>query len=548
MNFKTKITVNGKVYFDTLNCAEFSLETARNDGQFVSTITAKCKIETLKAQFECDFDFGDNIVFANGYQSWTPSKELGKNDKMLYPSKWCQMLEPLVHTSAYGDYKFAKYSKNAGFFHSFSYGYISQGGNSDLLLIGSLNERSGYTIIYFDMNNSKIIIEKDLEGLVLEKNEMYEIVNFCCINDTYNGAFDKYFEKMYIKKPRVAHQNGYTSWYNYYQNISETIINRDLENLSKLVDNVDIFQIDDGYQTAVGDWLSINKNKFPNGMKPVVEKIHAKGLKAGLWLAPFGAQKNSEIVKNHPEWIVRDAKGKMLYAGMNWGGFFTLDIEQKCVREYIKKCFNEVLNVWGFDMVKLDFLYEVAQIPRCGKTRGQLMSEAMDFVRECVGDKLILGCGVPLWQAFGVVDFCRIGADVGLKWKDQPYIRRMHGEDVSCKETMNNTIFRRHLDGRAFCNDPDVCLLRDTNIKMTRQQRFLLSRVNKAFGNLLFVSDDVGAYDDEQKNFINKTFDNKEITEKYGKYVGENLVEVGWTQDGKKEKFVFDISVGKIVR
>lgn len=42
---------------------------------------------------------------------------------------------------------------------------------------------------------------------------------------------------------------------------------------------------------------------------------------------------------------------------------------------------------WHFDMVKLDFLYAAAIEPRNNKTRGQLMCEAMDFLRECCGDK-----------------------------------------------------------------------------------------------------------------------------------------------------------------
>ncbi len=36
------------------------------------------------------------------------------------------------------------------------------------------------------------------------------------------------------------------------------------------------------------------------------------------------------------------------------------------------------------------------------------------IVRECCGDKLILGCGVPLMPAFGKVDYCRIGSDISL--------------------------------------------------------------------------------------------------------------------------------------
>ena len=72
------------------------------------------------------------------------------------------------------------------------------------------------------------------------------------------------------------------------------------------------------------------------------------------------------------------------------------------VKEYIRALFKRVFEEWGFDMVKLDFLYSAAIYPRNGKSRGQLMCEAMDFLRECCGEKLFLGCGVPLAPAFGL--------------------------------------------------------------------------------------------------------------------------------------------------
>ena len=58
-----------------------------------------------------------------------------------------------------------------------------------------------------------------------------------------------------------------------YKCITEDIVTTDLESLSKVKSRIDIFQIDDGYQTAVGDWLSIDSKKFPNGMKYIADKI-----------------------------------------------------------------------------------------------------------------------------------------------------------------------------------------------------------------------------------------------------------------------------------
>ena len=103
------------------------------------------------------------------------------------------------------------------------------------------------------------------------------------------------------------------------------------------------------------------------------------------------------------------------------------------------------------------------------------MIRAMDFLRELCGDKLILGCGVPLAAAFGRVDYCRIGCDVGLSWNDNWLMQRIHRERVSTKQSISNTVFRRQLNGRAWLNDPDVFFLREENLRLSGEQKRLLA-------------------------------------------------------------------------
>ena len=133
------------------------------------------------------------------------------------------------------------------------------------------------------------------------------------------------------------------------------------------------------------------------------------------------------------------------------------------------------------------------------------MCEAMELLRELVGDKLILGCGVPLWQAFGKVDYCRVGCDVGLDWNDNILMRLVHRERVSTRNTVCDTIYRRQLDGRAFRNDPDVFLLRYSNLKLSKKRKAQLAAVNGLFGSVLFMSDDAGKYDEKQKKLYTET-------------------------------------------
>lgn len=170
-------------------------------------------------------------------------------------------------------------------------------------------------------------------------------------------------------------------------------------------------------------------------------------------------------------------RGEPFCGGSNWSTFYALDLSNEEVREYLREVFHQVLDVWGFDLVKLDFLYAVCMLPTEYKTRGQIMCEAMDFLCEVIGDKLILGCGVPLGPAFGKVDYCRIGPDVGLDWDGAPKEKLLHRERVSTKNTIGNTIYRRQLNGRAFWNDPDVYLLRDDNIRLSAKQKEMLAQV-----------------------------------------------------------------------
>ena len=185
--------------------------------------------------------------------------------------------------------------------------------------------------------------------------EPYEILNVVKISGEYDEVFDKYFALMNIPKPRLTHMAGYTSWYNYFGNIDESIINRDIDNFARVGENADIFQIDDGYQTFVGDWIDPNPAKFPSGMKAVADRIHDKGYMAGLWLAPFNASKKSRVAREHPDWLLKKPNGKPATTIFNWGGAHTLDIYNEEAREYIAHCFDVVLNErTGFTIFSVD--------------------------------------------------------------------------------------------------------------------------------------------------------------------------------------------------
>lgn len=546
MNYKLNFSYKtGKEIKTTeISNDDVSFDLRQTENGLTLTVIPKKEISDISFYLEREYEYPqDSRFFANGFQSWTDTKEFAKNELMADEGIVGKGLfgKSPFGMNLVGDYTFVEQSKECGVFHSNSFAYVRNEKNIDFF--GSLNDRTGYTIIYADMNKNTLRFSKDVEGITI--SEPYELLDLYFDNGGYDEVFDRYFAKMNVKPLTDKKIKGYTSWYNYYQKINEKIILRDLDAISEKTDKVNTFQIDDGYQTAVGDWLSINKTKFPNGMKPIVEKIHAKGWQAGLWLAPFGAQKGSKLASEHSDWLVKGKNGKPIMVGANWGGFYAIDIDNTDARAYIKNVFDTVLNDWGFDLVKLDFLYATAVVPLHNKTRGQLAYESIDFLRECVGNKQILGCGVQQMPCFGKVEYMRIGADMDLGWKHKFFRNLTHREDVSTPNAIHNSVYRRCLNNRAFLCDPDVFLLRRSNIKFTFEQQKVLAKFIKLFGSVLFMSDNVDEYDDEQMAVFNDTLadDDMQIVA-----INEtnNKLFIDYTQNGEPHTLGFCVTDGSI--
>lgn len=533
----------GREYcYDGSTSEHFSLEVDLAPDHLKVRILPKQAVEFRDFRLIFPYDYsGDCRILPNGYQSWTDTREYRKTDRMSHIYLTGKNYVNRTSLKNVGDYTFVNYPKRHGIFHGFSYGYVRRGKRYEL--IGSLNEYTGYTILYFNCPDRTLSLRKDMEGVIIR--EAYEALNVVFCQGTEREVFDAYFGAMQLPKPREHRRTGYTTWYNYYADINEKIVADDMAALSRLEKKVDFFQIDDGYQTAVGDWLSTDSKKFPNGMKAVADTIHAKGIMAGIWLAPTSAQRDSAFVREHPDWLIRDAQGQLLECGLNWGGFYALDTDRPEVRKHMRRFFRVILQEWGFDMVKLDFLYSAAIIPRNNKSRGQLMCECMDLLRECVGEKRILGCGVPLAPAFGKVDFCRTGADMGLGWGRTMYSYTTHREDVSTERNIYNTIFRRGLDGRAFVNDPDVILLRDYNIKMDASRRELIAKINTLFGNLIFISDNISRYDENQMRLFRQALAEDEKCVESAEFISRKKIRIRYTRSGRKYQLTFQVRSGR---
>lgn len=129
---------------------------------------------------------------------------------------------------------------------------------------------------------------------------------------------------------------GWSSWNTYGVNINENLIKRQADAMvSKGLKDVgfDHINIDDGYfggRDKTDGHLLIHKTRFPNGLKPIVEYIHSKGLKAGIY---------SDAGRN--------TCGSMFNGDATGKGVGLYEHDQQDADYFFNDC--------GFDFIKVDF-------------------------------------------------------------------------------------------------------------------------------------------------------------------------------------------------
>ena len=122
--------------------------------------------------------------------------------------------------------------------------------------------------------------------------------------------------------------------------------------------------LDDGWQNNYGDW-DLNPKKFPHGdadMKALVDRVHDEGFKAQLWWSPLSAVADSQLLKNHPDFLLLNRDGSKRKISW-WHSFYLCPADQDVV-EYHKALVRKLLGEWGYDGLKLDGQHMNA-VPPC---------------------------------------------------------------------------------------------------------------------------------------------------------------------------------------
>ena len=176
---------------------------------------------------------------------------------------------------------------------------------------------------------------------------------------------------------------------------------------------------------------------------------------------------------------------------------FALNILHPEVRDYLTGIFHTIVRQWGFDMIKLSCLYFAAAKTPPDKTRGQMMFEAIQFVRNAVGlDTHLVVTEVPIASVFGIAETCQTTAKISPKWGLPWQKKRQLLTDYQLVTKV--WLFRIALPKRVFLSDTQTAFFDRQYLKLNKQQQRTLLFVNALCNNSLTLSDSLVALTEAQ--------------------------------------------------
>ncbi len=251
-------------------------------------------------------------------------------------------------------------------------------------------------------------------------------------------------------------------------------------------------ELDDGYQRAAGAWDT--NDKFPHGHAWLTDQIHAKGFKAGLWLAPFAVAERSGVPAEHPDWLLRDATGPVVCdTRESWGGpIYALDGAHPKVQQWLFDLARRVVRDWGYDYVRIDALRwaTLGTGHYGGLTHAEAYRGGLGAIRDGLGtEAFVVGSAAPLQHAVGLVNGMRIAPDVAASWGGLQPAARAAG-------------LRSFYQRSAWLDDPDCLVVRPP---LTPAEAQVWATLVAVTGGLTLFSDNLPKLPPERLPLLQRT-------------------------------------------
>lgn len=299
--------------------------------------------------------------------------------------------------------------------------------------------------------------------------------------DALAGWADRISRAAALDRPRPI-PPVWCSWYCYWRHVTAADITTNEADARRLGIGVEVIQIDDGWQAAIGDWDTVDPRFGDLGA--TVGTLRDRGRSVGIWLAPFLAVPESGLATEHPDWLMPEVS-----AGFNWDApLRVLDTSHPGAAEYLHTCVRRLADL-GVEYFKFDFLYAGAMegARHSGAPSVTAYREALALLRDAAGpEATVLGCGAPLLASVGMVDAMRVSPDIMPSWEPPDGdVSQPGGRSAVLAGTA-----RKYMDDRFWVNDPD-CLLARPGVERREEWAEHL----RAVGGLASSSDPFAALD-----------------------------------------------------
>ncbi len=127
---------------------------------------------------------------------------------------------------------------------------------------------------------------------------------------------------------------------------------------------IERYVLDDGWfgkrdddTSSLGDWF-IDKRKYPDGLAPLIDHVLSVGMEFGLWFEPEMVNRNSDLYRKHPEWILQLPGYPLLESRHQ----MVLDLTRKDVSDYLFNCMDEVLRSHKIAYIKWDMNRDLTHV------------------------------------------------------------------------------------------------------------------------------------------------------------------------------------------
>jgi alpha-galactosidase len=352
---------------------------------------------------------------------------------------------------------------------------------------------------YVRPNRLEVVV--DAEGLALGPKEQWTLEEFTCRTGPDRDALlADVARRLHESHPALAFASppsGWCSWYCFGPRVTAQQVLDNLDAIAKQAPGLKYIQIDDGYQPAMGDWLETGA-AFGGQVQTVLRHIRERGFEPAIWVAPFIAEAESRLFKEHPDWFVKDAEGKPLrsdtvtFGGWRRGPWYAVDGTHPGARSHLEHVVRTMRKEWGCTYFKLDANFWGAihggrfHDPRA--TRIEAYRRGMEAVLRGAADAFILGCNHPIWPSLGLIHGSRSSNDIRRDWK-------------RIATTARQNLMRNWQNGRLWWNDPDAVVL--TGNLPEEEFRFHATAIY-ATGGMILSGDDLTTLDAARWEMLRK--------------------------------------------